>query len=448
MAHIMGTEWTTDRVLQLAPDPASAKAGQGLAQPRKWVSLGRDERAVWGECQGSGAKPYQVQFDLAEGGSKCSCPSRKFPCKHVIGLMLSFATDPSKLATKPPPQWAEEWLASRAEKAKKKQEKAEAPPKPVDEAAAAKRREKRLAAVGDGLAALKVWSEDLVRGGVINLPAKGEAAFDEPARRMVDAQAPGAAWRIRKMADLTATGAGWQEPFVGQLASLHLLATAYERLDALPPATAEDVLATLGVPSRADENSIPPTKDVWQIIGREVDYDGQLRIQRTWLFGRSTGRPAMVLAFAHGTAPLDMSLVPSLCFEGEIRFYPGNGPRAAVVSRGELKGMDRPVGFATFDAMCEAAGGCFAAQPWLGEVAVPVNDVACLRTGDAWALVDAERKTLPVKMNDTSGWLTLAVTGGRPADLIATYDGRTLRPLAVMAGGEYVPLASRDEQAA
>src|SRR5947209_5924144 len=171
MAHIMPSEWTTDRVLQLAPDPASAKAGQGLAQPRKWVSQGSDERAVWGECQGSGAKPYQVQFDLAEGGSKCSCPSRKFPCKHIIGLMLSFAADAAKLAGKPPPQWVEEWLESRAEKAKKKQEKAEAPPKPVDEAAAAKRREKRLAAVGDGLAALKVWSEDLVRGGVINLPA-------------------------------------------------------------------------------------------------------------------------------------------------------------------------------------------------------------------------------------------------------------------------------------
>ena len=68
--------WTAQRILQLAPDPASGKAGQGLASPRKWPSLGHDADAVWGECQGSGAKPYQVQVALAGPSFKCSCPSR------------------------------------------------------------------------------------------------------------------------------------------------------------------------------------------------------------------------------------------------------------------------------------------------------------------------------------------------------------------------------------
>src|SRR4051812_28757030 len=73
---------TTEQVLALAPDAASVKAGQGLANPASWVSLGRDERSVWGECQGSGKLPYRTQMDAHGPAFHCSCPSRKFPCKH------------------------------------------------------------------------------------------------------------------------------------------------------------------------------------------------------------------------------------------------------------------------------------------------------------------------------------------------------------------------------
>src|SRR5438874_12681256 len=128
MLRMTAAGWTQDRVTQLAPDPASLKAGQGLAHAKKWVSAGRDELYVWGECQGSGAKPYQVRFDLSEAASKCSCPSRKFPCKHALGLMLMFTASEDSIAKEEMPAWVQEWVASRADRAKKKQEKAEAPP--------------------------------------------------------------------------------------------------------------------------------------------------------------------------------------------------------------------------------------------------------------------------------------------------------------------------------
>ena len=32
--------------------------------------------------------PYRTVADLAGPASKCTCPSRKFPCKHALGLML------------------------------------------------------------------------------------------------------------------------------------------------------------------------------------------------------------------------------------------------------------------------------------------------------------------------------------------------------------------------
>ena len=96
--------WTAERILTLAPDAASAKAGKDLAAARKWVSFGCDERACWGECQGSGSKPYQTQIDLAEPAFKCTCPSRKFPCKHALGLFLLTVAQGTK-PTQPKPPW-------------------------------------------------------------------------------------------------------------------------------------------------------------------------------------------------------------------------------------------------------------------------------------------------------------------------------------------------------
>ena len=91
----MTAAWNTETVLALAPDPASAKAGRGLATPPKWSGLGTSEGLIWGECQGSGATPYQTKVDPAGPAFSCSCPSRKFPCKHAIGLMLVWASGPT-----------------------------------------------------------------------------------------------------------------------------------------------------------------------------------------------------------------------------------------------------------------------------------------------------------------------------------------------------------------
>ena len=66
---------TVDAVLAMAPDEASVKAARGLASPGKWQTLGFDDAAAWGLCQGSGSKPYQVRVDFSGPACSCSCPS-------------------------------------------------------------------------------------------------------------------------------------------------------------------------------------------------------------------------------------------------------------------------------------------------------------------------------------------------------------------------------------
>jgi hypothetical protein len=437
----MAAGWTQDRVVQLAPDAASLKAGQGLASAKKWVSLGRDELFAWGECQGSGAKPYQVQFDLTEAGSKCSCPSRKFPCKHALGLMLMLTASADVIGRQEMPAWVAEWVAGRAERAKKKQEKAEAPPKPVDEAAQANRLEKRMARIGAGLAALKIWVQDLVKAGIATAPSRGFGFFDETARRLIDAQAPGVAGRVQRLGQIAASGAGWQGPFMSVLAGVYLLIRAFEGIEALPESVRDDVLANIGIPLRPEDvAALAPTHDTWQVLAQEVELEDRLRVLRTWLFGRESRRPALVLAFAHGNAALDTSLAAGTCFEGDLCFYPGNGVRAALRSRGELKPMGAFRGLVNLDELCDVAAEHFAKEPWLAEVAAPLHGVTPSRSGEQWMVLDGRQRAVPARFSEQAGWLALAMAGGKPVDLMAGYDGRVLRPLAMIAGGEYVSL--------
>ncbi len=49
-------------------------------------------------------------------GYKCSCPSRKFPCKHALGLLLLWAGEGGGgAAGATAPDWAGEWLAGTPE---------------------------------------------------------------------------------------------------------------------------------------------------------------------------------------------------------------------------------------------------------------------------------------------------------------------------------------------
>jgi hypothetical protein len=62
----MTSVWSSEQILALAPDAGSIKNGKALATASKWQNLGGTDRALWGECQGSGKNPYQAQIDLAE----------------------------------------------------------------------------------------------------------------------------------------------------------------------------------------------------------------------------------------------------------------------------------------------------------------------------------------------------------------------------------------------
>jgi hypothetical protein len=447
-------DWSTDKVLALAPDSASASAGQSLAVQKKWTSLGVSARAIWGLCQGSGKDPYQTRVDLGEAVFKCSCPSRKFPCKHGIGLLLLFAKARASFTTGAEPGWVSEWIDGRAERAEKKAEKAKAVADvPVDVAAQARRAAVRDDRVRQGVAECRTWLDDLLRRGLAAAQSDARSECERVAARMVDAQAPGLAGMVRRIPRAMASGAGWEVRTLEHLGRVHLLLAAADRLGDLPGELAGDVRVAIGYNQPKEEVLAQQSvADLWTVVGQAYEEDDRLTARRTWLWGKHTAGAALVLDFSVGSQPFETSLLPGMAFEGDVAFYPSGAPlRALVKSRGEgsqaaaLPGDEGPnVIGANLERFARALG----ANPWLTRWPMVLPRTKVVRSGDRWLLGHGQ-ELLPLSPGFERGihlWRLLSVTGGREATIVAEWDGEEAEPIGVFVdaeGTKHVGLVAR-----
>ncbi|WP_329064427.1 SWIM zinc finger family protein [Streptomyces sp. NBC_01429] len=438
-----GVRPTAEQVLALAPDAASRKAGTKLGTAGPWSDTGGGgaEGAVWGLCAGSGGKPYRTVVDITGPAYTCSCPSRKFPCKHALGLLLLLASDEQAVdGTAPAPGWAEEWLAKRRERAGERGtgSPAEAAPgKPADPEAVLRRAERRAARITAGATELEQRLTDLLRGGLAAAEQSGYGLWEETAARMVDAQAPGLAGRVRELGAIPGSGPGWPVRLLEESALLHLLSTAWLGRDRLPEPLAATVRTRVGLPSAAGS---APVRDHWLVLAQSDSSDGKLITRRIRLYGRDSGRSALVLSFgAAGRSP-QLGLPVGLMIEAEILPHPGAGQLRADWGRqfgppGPIEGP--PPGGST-GAAIEAYGSALRADPWLDSVPVTLRQVVPVqRGGGGWQLADADGESaLPLASTGLSRsglWKLAALSGGGPLTVFGEFGHRGFQPLAAWA---------------
>jgi hypothetical protein len=442
--------WTSEQILALAPDSGSAKSGKDLASPRKWTSLGQDGKAAWGLCQGSGKDPYQTRIDLSEPAFKCSCPSRKFPCKHSLGLFLILADQPKVFTETKRPAWVEEWISTRQEKAEKKVEKKQAESEreadPEVQAKRAKDQAKRSQAreekVAAGLEELDRFIRDVVRQGLASVQNKPYSFWEGMAAHLIDAQAPGLARLVRELGGAPSSGDGWQERLLEQLSRIHLILEGYKRIAELPPDTQADLRAMIGFTINQDavlaQSGI---RDKWMVLGQRVDEEEKLKVQRSWLWGRTTKRPALVLHFAHASQPLDISLVPGTQIDAEIVFFQSAFPLRALVKtkHGNPEQLVEISGFSKIaDAVAAYTNG-LKSYPWLEQFPLPLENVVPVQNSGAWAVRDGDGHALAFSSYRGEGWRLAALSGGRPVQIFGEWDGKTLRPLSAWSEKRFVP---------
>ncbi|MEU3347436.1 SWIM zinc finger family protein [Streptomyces sp. NPDC006700] len=433
-----GVRWSADQVLSLAPDAASRKAGSKLGAAGPWSGAGcSDEGAVWGLCKGSGSRPYRTVVDLAGGAGpayKCSCPSRKFPCKHALGLLLLWTGDDGAVPSGQAPDWAGQWLAARGEGAARKRSEGAAGPAAgaADPGAALRRAERRAERITAGVTELEQRLADLLRGGLAPAEQAGYGLWEETAARMVDAQAPGLAGRVRELGAVPSSGPGWPVRLLEECALLHLLGQGWLGRERLPEALAATVRSRVGLPASAEG---PAVRDRWLVLAQYDTADARLTTRRIWLHGADSGRTALLLSYgAAGRAP-ELALPVGLTLEAEVSSHPGAGqPRAAL---GERFGSPaptrmRPPGVTTAEAAARY-GSALRDDPWLESVPVTLRGVVPVPDGESWQLADAASgSALPVTRAARTRpglWRLVALSGGAPVTVFGECGHRGFTPL-------------------
>ncbi len=430
----MSIALTSDQVLALAPDASSASAGKKLGNTKTWKNLGQSSEALWGECQGSAL--YQVKVDLATFTTQCSCPSRKFPCKHSLGLLLLAATD--TLPAAEPPNWVAAWFAKRQATSTRKQTKDVQPTSESSQAA-------QQAMIAKGLDSLDLWLNDLVRNGLASVQTQPVSFWESQAAQMIDAQAPGIASRLRRMATIPNSSRDWPEKLLAQLGRLALLTHAYRRIEQLNPPLQENVRQMVGWTLNQEEVAArgETISDDWLILGQTFDDEERVRVQRTWMYGLQSERQALILQFSAAGAPFPEIFPLGSHQQANLLFWPSAYPQRARVAarRGEIAPLKDPLpGDEQTDAFLARAADALAHQPWMERFLCVLRNVVpiCSAVNESWYIRDARGDALPLAKGEH--WQLLALSGGHPIDLASEWDGESLLPLGIMTGGAYYML--------
>jgi hypothetical protein len=162
-------------------------------------------------------------------------------------------------------------------------------------------------------------------------------------------------------------------------------------------------------------------------------------MQRTWLRGVRTGRSAFVLQFSFGTAPFKATLLPGVCQEAELVYWPSAYPQRALVhaASGRPTALRHGIpGTQFFEPFLAEVARATACQPWLERFLLVLNGAVPLwGEGRRWSVRDTAGHALPLAPGDY--WDLLALSGGHPVDLAAEWDGTALLPLGLVVDGAY-----------
>ncbi len=398
---------------------------------------------MWGLCKGSGSKPYQTVIDIADAAGpayKCSRPSRKFPCKHALGLLLLWAGGEGAVPPGPAPDWAEQWIEGRRQRAQEKRAAgaAGAAAGSGDPEGARRRAERRAVRITAGATELEQRLADLLRGGLAGAEQAGYGLWEETAARMVDAQAPGLAARVRELGAIPSSGPGWPVRLLEECALIHLLDQGWLRRERLPDGLASTVRSRIGLPASPDG---PPLRDRWLVLAQYDTADSRLTTRRIWLHGTDSGRTALLLSYgAAGRAP-ELALPVGLELEAEVSAYPGTGQLRAALGEQfapPAPSATRPPGVSTEQAAARY-GEALRDDPWLDSVPVTLDRVIPAPDGDSWQLADADGDSaLPLTPSARSRpglWRLVALSGGTPVKVFGECGHRGFTPLTAWPEG-------------
>ncbi len=443
--------FTESQIESIAPKPAAFKAGRKLSVGNKWLVLGKSERAVWGQISGSGKNPYFTQIDVQDRAYKCSCPSRQFPCKHGLGLMLVFAQMETKTDS-PEPEWVEDWIVKRRGKSNN--------PKPEEErteeiiaksdAAKLKRHNERMILVNNGVDELTLWLQDIARVGLLELPNKPTTYFANMAARMVDAKAAGLAGWVKMLGKIDYSNPEkWYDEASEIISKINLLLRSWKNRDALSPLYMQTIKNLIGwnqsKKGLMTDKTATAIQDDWIVLGIENEVEEDITINRTWLYGIVSNRFALVLNFGSPYAPLINTMMANSVIVGEVAYFPSiHEQRGIVRTETEVKWKiyKRPVFHDKWESLINNHYENEKLNPWINNQPYLISQVVLIKKERQWYLMDSEQSVMPVelKFSERKAMNWLLFSGGGRVDVAVVYRGKSVVPLGIFSNDKYTAL--------
>jgi SWIM zinc finger len=477
----MAVRPTHDQVLLLAPDRGAASAAVPLAVPGSWSATGCDDGAVWGAYIATSAEPYNVAVDLSDdlGGPayRCSCPSRKIPCKHALALLLLHADGHIVPARRLP--FAAEWLQRRSARSRNGDsgedddaadvetltpvpshdggESGQAgegalgggarSPNPPFEGADPQRQKRqfeRAERMRAGLQELDRWLADRIRVGLAASELSEIDTWDRLAARLVDAQCGALANRVKRVATRVGSHPHWHEDVLEEMALMHALAVGAQRTSALAPALADGVHIATGLTVAKDDvlAGVPSTA-TWIVAGESRTREDRITVQRTWLAsaGQAPVTWAMVLAFGAFGNEVTTEHQVGTAIDADLHWYPGGIALRAIIGRVNGEPMPAAAGPAptTIADATKAYGWALAGEPWLERYPMCIAGVPAPLGNGRWVIAD-HTGALAVAAGFTRMAEVVSVSGGYPIRIVGEWSAEGFAPLTLFGGDQAVVL--------
>jgi hypothetical protein len=221
-----------------------------------------------------------------------------------------------------------------------------------------------------------------------------------------------------------------------------LLTQAFGRLAQLPPDVQEDVKALVGIPIAQKDLLAYPTaetlNDVFVILAQKTTTEDDLISQRTYLYGTQSGRYALILNFAHRTAPaLPFIGLPGAVITARLVFYPGTAPYRAVLLDGTNPKSEIPnpkseeYFLPNWSAAQQALTDTLTQSPFAAQVPQTIANLRTVAVGENLYLKDNQGLYWPIDGTwpRSAYWQLLALTAGQPVPITVLRHETTVQPL-------------------
>lgn len=409
-------EVSLESIQELAPDQSSLSAAKKLLKKQKWPSVGKSEehKTIWGVCQGSGSNPYYTMADLSNLGYKCTCPSRKFPCKHVLALLWQFSEQLHDFQDQELPQWVVDWHSRRRKTAPTNQ-----PEKPAvtsankdinnvivsddivhsekDEQLKRKRAESLRAKtdklIASGLEELQQWMEDQLKSGINQFLKDIHNRCRNISARLIDSKASNLGVKLDELPGKVLDYPIEEQPSVviREFGRLVMLCNAWfannndmdVRRDIAMAEKKEDVI----------QAKASVVSGIWQTIGEQsyTRRDG-LITQTTWLLHLGSDMPKFAKLVDHFPAATGRNKVGAgfkSCLHGELVYYSSSIELRGVLQNYEL--LPKPhtaLWSANSIPLAEHFLTLQSRIPWLDHIPYVLADgrIVMTQSGDYWWL--------------------------------------------------------------